>query len=72
MKAKILVKVDRDAALDAIRTLDALSGALKNSQSRWPKRLKRQYEKARQDLVSAAGLWAQCNGLVSDLEASPR
>jgi hypothetical protein len=63
MKAKILVKVDRDAALEAIRTLDALSDALQGHEPRWPKKLKRRYENARHDLVRAAGLWAQLNGL---------
>jgi hypothetical protein len=63
MKAKILVKVDRDTTLEAIRTLDALSSALQDHEPHWPKKLKRQYEKARQDLVRAAGLWAQSNGL---------
>jgi hypothetical protein len=29
MKAKVLIGVERDAALDAIRTLDALGTALK-------------------------------------------
>ena len=63
MKAKILLRVDRDTALEAIRTLDALKGALQDGEAKWPKRLKRQYEKARRDLVDAAGWWAQANGL---------
>jgi len=63
MRAKVLVRVDRDAAVDAIRTLDALSAALKSHERRWPKRLKRQYEQTRQDLLRAAGWWAHCNGL---------
>jgi hypothetical protein len=63
MKAKVLVRVERDAALEAIRTLDALSIALLAHEHRWPKRLKRQYERVRTRLVSAAGLLAQLNEL---------
>jgi hypothetical protein len=63
MKAKVLVRVDRDAAVEAIRTLDALSAALQTHEPRWSKRLRRQYEQTRHDLVSAAGWWAHCNGV---------
>jgi hypothetical protein len=63
MKAKILVRVDRDTAVEAIRTLDALSHALHAHEARLPKQLRRQYEKTRHDLVRAAGWWAQCNGI---------
>lgn len=63
MKAKILVSVERDAALEAIRTLDALGTALKELEPRWPKRLRRRYEKTRHDLVRATGWWAACNAI---------
>ena len=59
MKAKILVQVERDAALEALRTLDAMSAALKQHEPRWPKRLKRQYRQARQELVRAIGWRAE-------------
>jgi hypothetical protein len=62
MKAKIVVQVERETALEAIRTLDALKAAL-GDESRWPKRLKRRYKQARTDLVAALGWWAQSHGL---------
>jgi hypothetical protein len=68
MKAKVLVKVDRDEALDAIRALDELSTALQAHEPRWPKQLKRRYAKARHNLVRAAGRWAHCHG-ISDMAA---
>jgi hypothetical protein len=55
MKAKVLVSVERNAALDAIRTLDALGAALHEHDRRWPKQLKRQYKRTRQDLAQAVG-----------------
>jgi hypothetical protein len=63
MKAKVLIRVERDAALDAIRTLDALGTALKQRDPRWPKQLRRRYEKTRHDLVRATGWWAEFNAL---------
>ncbi len=66
MKAKILVRVERDAALDAIRTLDALGDALAEHEPRWPKQLKRQYRQARDELVRAVGQRAHTSG-VADL-----
>jgi len=66
MKAKILVRVDRHTAVEAIRTLDPLSADLQTHEPRWSKRLRRQYEQTRHDLVRAAGWWAHCNG-VADL-----
>jgi hypothetical protein len=63
MKAKVLVKVEREAALEAIRTLDALGAALGEDSARWPKRLKRRYKQARSELVTALGWWAQNHGL---------
>jgi hypothetical protein len=63
MKAKIVVQVERDAALEAIRTLDALGAALKESEARWPKRLKRRYKQARTQLVESLGWWARSHGL---------
>ena len=61
MKAKVLVRVDRDAALQAIRALDALGDAL--GDAGWPKKLKRQYKNARADLVEAVGYAAMFSGL---------
>ncbi len=63
MKAKVLVRVDRDAALEAIRTLDALSAALEEQDTHWPRRLKRRYRQARDRLVQATGALAQRHGL---------
>jgi hypothetical protein len=63
MKAKVLVSVDRDAAVEAIRTLDALGAALQTHERRWPKRLRRKYQQTRHDLLRATGWWAYCNGL---------
>ena len=63
MKAKVLVRVERDAALEAIRTLDALGAALEENESGWPKRLKRRYKQVRDRLVEATGALAQRQGL---------
>ena len=63
MKAKILVRVERDAALDAIRTLDALGAALALHDTHWPKQLKRQYRQARKELMRAVGPRAEIAGL---------
>ena len=68
MKAKVLVQVDRDEAIEAIRALDELSTALQAHEPQWPKRLKRRYAKARHNLVRAAGWWAYCNG-IADMAA---
>ena len=61
MKAKVLVPVDRDAAVEAIRALDALGDALR--ETGWPKKLKRQYKDARRDLVDAIGYAALFAGI---------
>lgn len=66
MKAKILVSVDRDAALEAIRTLDALGVALLEYETRRPKKLRSRYQEARRDLVRAVGCRAHTSG-VADL-----
>ena len=63
MKAKILVRVDRDDAMEAILTLDALSTALQAHESQWPKRLRRRYKKTRHTLIRATGLRAYCSGI---------
>jgi hypothetical protein len=68
MKAKVLVRVDRDEAIEAIRALDELRAALQAHEPRWPKRLRRRYSKARHNLVRAAGWWAHCHG-VADMAA---
>ena len=46
MKAKVLIQVDRNEALEAIRALDDMSTALQVYEPRWPKQLKRRYAKA--------------------------
>ncbi|MBS0472326.1 MAG: hypothetical protein JSR60_14735 [Proteobacteria bacterium] len=61
MKAKVLVNVEREAALEAIRALDALGDAL--AESGWPKKLKRTYRDARAGLIEAVGYAALLNGL---------
>ncbi len=61
MKAKVLVPLDRDAAVEAIRALDALGEALRDIG--WPKKLKRQYKDARRELVDAIGYAALFNGI---------
>jgi hypothetical protein len=63
MKAKVLVQVDRDSALEAIRTLDALGVALLEHERDWPKKLRRRYREARANLVDAIGWAAQANGV---------
>ncbi|MEI9887017.1 MAG: hypothetical protein WDN08_11060 [Rhizomicrobium sp.] len=63
MKAKICVQVDRDAALEAIRTLDALGDALREFEPNWPKKLKRKYKDARRELVDAIGYAANFSGI---------
>jgi len=62
MKAKVLIRVDRNAALQAIRALDAMGEALLRHEPRWPKRLKRSYKEARRDLIRAAGSAASNHG----------
>ena len=64
MKAKVLVHVDRDAALAAIRTLDAMGEALRADGHDWPKSLKRSYKETRRELIEAVGYAALTTGLV--------
>jgi hypothetical protein len=59
MRAKVLVNMDRQAALNAIRVLDALAG----QDSGWPKKLRRKYVAARQELADAIGQWGLYNGI---------
>ncbi|MEJ0028190.1 MAG: hypothetical protein WDN01_19350 [Rhizomicrobium sp.] len=66
MKAKVLVPVDRDAAVEAIRALDALGDALR--ETGWPKKLKRQYRQARRDLVDAIGYAALFAGIADAID----
>jgi hypothetical protein len=61
MKAKVLVHVERNTALEAIRALDALGEAL--DESGWPKKLKRTYRDARAGLIEAVGYAALFGGL---------
>ncbi|HJW39918.1 MAG TPA: hypothetical protein VJ476_01675 [Rhizomicrobium sp.] len=63
MKAKVLVHVDRDKALEAIRALDALGGALCELDADWPKSLKRKYKEARHGLLHAIGYAALTTGI---------
>ena len=63
MSVKVLVRVDRKAALKAIRVLDALSQALAEGDARWSKKLKRKYQDARAELVDAIHHLASCNGI---------
>jgi hypothetical protein len=63
MRAKVLVRVDRQAALNAIHVLDSLSIALGEKHSLLPKKLRRKYVEARQELAAAIGYWAFCNGV---------
>ena len=53
MSVKVLVHVDRKAALKAIRVLDDLSSALAEGDIRWPHKLIRNYQDARAELVDA-------------------
>lgn len=63
MGVKVLVRVDRKAALKAIRVLDDLSHALAEDDVRWSKKLKRKYQEARAELVDAIRHLASCNGI---------
>ena len=63
MRAKVLVSVDRQSALNAIHALDSLSMALGEKQSLLPKKLRKKYVEARQELAAAIGHWAFCNGI---------
>lgn len=69
MKAKVIVSVDRDVALDAIRALDALGEALVAQTQRLPKKLRRQYKEARDDLVRAVGWRAHFVGVADEASA---
>jgi len=69
MKAKVILSVDRDVALDAIRALDALGEALLAHTERLPKKLRRQYKDAREDLVRAVGFRAHFAGIADQLSA---
>jgi hypothetical protein len=59
MRAKVLVRVDRQAALNAIRALDALN----EQESGWPKNLRKRYAEARRELADAIGQWGFLNGV---------
>lgn len=63
MRAKVLIRVDRNAALEAIRTLDALGTALLAHETALPKDLRRRYKGVRRDLVRALGWTAHSAGL---------
>jgi len=68
-KARIRVTVDRNTALQAIRTLDALGDALRLADADWPKSLKRTYKDTRLQLIEAVGYAALTSGL-SELAAA--
>jgi hypothetical protein len=63
MAVRVLVRVDRKAALKAILALDAMSDELIARRAPWPKRLKRKYKEARHELLAAIGHFAFCAGL---------
>ena len=69
MKARVLVRLDREIALDAIRALDALGGALLEHESDLPKRLKKQLKSARRELVRAIGWQARYLDLADSARA---
>ncbi len=66
MKAKVLVRVDREAAVQAIRALDALGDALREHEPHWPKQLKRTYKFARRDLLDTIGYAANFSGIAEN------
>ena len=59
MRAKVLVNVDRQAALNAIHAIDAPL-----NEDGWPKKLRKKYAQTRDELVSAIGQWGIFNGVV--------
>jgi hypothetical protein len=63
MAVKVLVSVDREAALEAVQALDALAIALSENEARWPKKLKARTRQAREKLVRAIGIRAFTAGL---------
>ena len=65
MKAKVLVKVDRAAALAAIDALDLLENALRDKRPKWRKDLKRSYRHARRGLVHAIGYIAETSNVAT-------
>ena len=71
MKAKVKVSMDRDAALAAIRALDAMGDALGAASPDWPKPVKRSYREARRQLIEAVGYVAMTAG-ITELAAEPK
>jgi hypothetical protein len=65
MKVKVLVKVDREAALAAIYALDMLEVALRTKKPKWRKELKRSYKHARRGLIRAIGYVAETNSVAA-------
>ena len=63
MKAKVLVRVERDVALEAIRMLDDFGVALLEHEDRLPKRLRNRYKDVRRNLLDSLGFWAFCSGV---------
>jgi hypothetical protein len=66
MAVKILVSVDREAALEAVQALDALSTALLEHEAHWPKKLQSRYKQARTKLVRAIGIRAFTAGIADE------
>jgi hypothetical protein len=71
MKARVLVPVDREAALAAIRVLDAMGDVLRADGHDWPRSLKRSYKEARRELIEAVGYAALTAGLVEVPAVAP-
>jgi hypothetical protein len=63
MKAAVLIRVEREAALEAIRALDAFGEALLKHERRLPKKLRERYREARRGLFRATGAAAHSHGL---------
>jgi hypothetical protein len=66
MAVKVLVSVDREAALQAVQALDALSTALLENEAHWPRKLKTKYKHARTTLVRAIGIRAFTAGIADE------
>jgi len=64
MAVRVLVSVDREAALEAVQALDALSTALLAHEAHWPKKLKSRTRHAREQLIRAIGIRAFTAGVV--------
>jgi hypothetical protein len=68
MKAKVLVRVDREAALAALHALDALSAACRDDHPKQWQMLKPSCRQARRGLLNAIGYLADLHGLKLEAE----